>query len=565
LAGDLIVLAIGHRTAVGAGAAAYFPSTGWIQAESMVNDTYKSAVWYKVATGLEAGSKFNVVMPNGNVGAVHYLRFSKTDSMHGWRVVSNSGTFGFGSPLSRELTIPSIDILSGGQIMTFDFQNRGSVQDYWLESMAEDGNLLGIPQQVTIGANSSGSSYRRRISLSAVDGLPGVGAGIDGIPTVPDDSEPPTTPTNLRINSISTSTVALQWDPSTDNALVTGYLVYQGSSSVASVSGSTVSYTRSGLKPSSSYSFRVRARDASGNISAFSNQITVKTKALPPPPPPPSSSGGSGSAPPMPVNFTLSGKGQHFIEMRWDQPGGTISGRYGILFAGKRIGSIDSDARSFRWSDLLAGRTYTVGVRAEGDNGKNSSWNYRSITTTPKPKTSTSSSSGSSPKTYTKTWSATWSQSYRQSGSRLSTNDGTEGRIWQGYADSYNGNRRSLIGFNDSSIRSAINGAEIIKVELIIRNISWYWNAGGTIRWGVHKYSSKPGSWSSGNVSIKGSRSMNVGQTVAINITDVGAGFKGTWKGIAIGPGSSTGTNYYGSFYPAGSGSPPKIRFTYRK
>ena len=73
------------------------------------------------------------------------------------------------------------------------------------------------------------------------------------------DSTPPTAPGNLTATATGPATVALSWQASTDNVGVTGYTVYRGTTAVATVDGSTTSYTDSGLTPGTQYSYTVTA------------------------------------------------------------------------------------------------------------------------------------------------------------------------------------------------------------------------------------------------------------------------------------------------------------------
>ncbi|MEW9549905.1 cellulose binding domain-containing protein [Nonomuraea sp. NPDC050783] len=96
------------------------------------------------------------------------------------------------------------------------------------------------------------------------------------------DTSPPSTPgTPTASNTTSTSTT-LAWGASSDNVGVTGYDVLRatgnGSFSPVGSVGST-SYTDSGLSPSTTYRYRVRARDAAGNLSSESAAVTVTTQA----------------------------------------------------------------------------------------------------------------------------------------------------------------------------------------------------------------------------------------------------------------------------------------------
>jgi chitodextrinase len=80
--------------------------------------------------------------------------------------------------------------------------------------------------------------------------------------------------------------VSLSWTASTDNVGVTAYDVYQGTTLAKTVTGAppATSTTVTGLSPSTTYSFSVRARDAAGNTSAPSNTVSVTTDASGPPP-----------------------------------------------------------------------------------------------------------------------------------------------------------------------------------------------------------------------------------------------------------------------------------------
>ncbi|MFJ6569720.1 fibronectin type III domain-containing protein [Streptomyces sp. NPDC091292] len=91
------------------------------------------------------------------------------------------------------------------------------------------------------------------------------------------DSEPPTAPTALTRAAASGNSVSLTWTASTDNVGVTGYDVYRDGYQVASVTGSTTSAVVGTLMPDTKYTFTVRARDASNNVSAPSAPLDAST------------------------------------------------------------------------------------------------------------------------------------------------------------------------------------------------------------------------------------------------------------------------------------------------
>jgi len=90
------------------------------------------------------------------------------------------------------------------------------------------------------------------------------------------DTVAPTAPALSASGTTSTST-NLSWSGATDDVGVTGYDVYQGASLIGSTASTT--YTATGLSPSTTYSFTVKAKDAAGNISTASNTATVTTLA----------------------------------------------------------------------------------------------------------------------------------------------------------------------------------------------------------------------------------------------------------------------------------------------
>jgi chitodextrinase len=98
------------------------------------------------------------------------------------------------------------------------------------------------------------------------------------------DTQAPTAPTNLTATVVSASQINLSWTASTDNVGVTGYQVErcQGANCTTFAqigTPATTSYSDTGLAASTSYSYRVRATDAAGNLSGYSNTASATTSA----------------------------------------------------------------------------------------------------------------------------------------------------------------------------------------------------------------------------------------------------------------------------------------------
>src|SRR6266853_966544 len=99
------------------------------------------------------------------------------------------------------------------------------------------------------------------------------------------DHTPPTAPTGLTATVISAYQINLSWNASTDNVGVVNYLVERcqgaGCSFVQIGPSSSTSYSDTTVAPATTYAYRVRAQDAAGNLSSYSNVVSVSTPNVP--------------------------------------------------------------------------------------------------------------------------------------------------------------------------------------------------------------------------------------------------------------------------------------------
>lgn len=139
----------------------------------------------------------------------------------------------------------------------------------------------GAPYAVT-WSNAAAGSYSLTAVATDNAGASTTSAAVSVTVQPPtSDTTPPSVPTGLASPSQTDTTITLAWNASTDNVGVVGYDVYRNGTLVGSPT--TTGFTATALTPSTSYSFRVRARDAAGNASAQSGAINASTKATPPP------------------------------------------------------------------------------------------------------------------------------------------------------------------------------------------------------------------------------------------------------------------------------------------
>jgi uncharacterized protein YjdB len=108
--------------------------------------------------------------------------------------------------------------------------------------------------------NSQTADKIKEVVWTVVSGYArsGVGAGST-------DNIPPEKPANVTASTVTSSGLTLSWTASTDNTGIAGYEVMNGAVSVGSTSSTSLAVTS--LKPATTYSFTVKARDMAGNIS----------------------------------------------------------------------------------------------------------------------------------------------------------------------------------------------------------------------------------------------------------------------------------------------------------
>lgn len=160
----------------------------------------------------------------------------------------------------------------------------------------------------TISGLTQNTSYT--FTVSAYDQVPNESSQSSGLNVTTADGQAPSVPTGLTSSNVTSSTVDLDWNASSDNVGVSGYKLYTDGSNPVDV-GNVTGVTVTGLSASTSYAFTVSAYDAASNESSQSSAENVTT----------SSSGGSVA---INEDFT-SGAGNFSVELgsgTWTATGG---------------------------------------------------------------------------------------------------------------------------------------------------------------------------------------------------------------------------------------------------
>lgn len=139
-------------------------------------------------------------------------------------------------------------------------------------------DLLGIPATTNEITVSQPGSYRvrfRRITGGTWSDWSPNPAVITQTGSV--DNIAPTVPGNLRVLSVTTNSVSLDWDNSTDNTDVAGYDIFVDG--IKKYSSTRSDIIADNLTASTLFSFTVKAHDLVGNVSASSNAVSATTSA----------------------------------------------------------------------------------------------------------------------------------------------------------------------------------------------------------------------------------------------------------------------------------------------
>jgi YD repeat-containing protein len=132
---------------------------------------------------------------------------------------------------------------------------------------------------------SIGYSYRVR-ATDAAGNLSTYSTVASATTQAAPDTIAPTVPSGLTTSVISGTQINLSWTASTDTVGVTGYKLERcltaSCTYVEIATPTATTYNNTGLTASTGYSYRVRAGDAAGNLSTYS-QIAVAITQSPPP------------------------------------------------------------------------------------------------------------------------------------------------------------------------------------------------------------------------------------------------------------------------------------------
>jgi len=183
---------------------------------------------------------------------------------------------------------------------------------------------------------------------------------------VKDDEVRPSKPT-LQLDAKTATSVDLSWTASTDPEIqdvatgVKDYVVYANGEQKAVIPAGTTTATVSGLTTGTTYTFTVKARDKSDNLSLPSNSVTATLTA---------------KAVPVWTDTASIRIAQLYpdtVRLSWDKAQGSEGGVAYTIY--KQVGAtyeplVTQAGTSYDVSELQPGQTYTFKVAAANDDGK---------------------------------------------------------------------------------------------------------------------------------------------------------------------------------------------------
>lgn len=174
------------------------------------------------------------------------------------------------------------------------------------------------------------------------------------------DTQAPTWPAgaDLTASNVAKTSLTLTWPAATDDKAVTQYKVYRGTTLLTTLGGTARTYNVTGLTQGTSYTFKVQAGDAAGNLSTDGPSVTVKTAA---------------DAPGWPAGTTVVGNdvGEDHATLRWGAASGTVAS-YKVYRDGTLVGTVSGSTRSYAVTGLAAATSYLFKIEAVGSTGAES-------------------------------------------------------------------------------------------------------------------------------------------------------------------------------------------------
>jgi chitodextrinase len=224
------------------------------------------------ATGLDPNTRYVFAVRSVDAGGVE----SQTSQGRAATTLPTTDTVPPTAPTN--VTVGATTTTTVALSWTASTDNVG-VAGYKILLDGEELNDTATATSLTITGLTANTSYS--IVVKAFDEAGNDSTGSSAVTaqtTTTTDTTRPSTPNGLVASNITSTSLDLTWNASTDNVGVVGYIVYKDGASIGSPTGT--SYTVTGLNPSTSYGFVIKAVDAGANIGFGSAALYATTTAV---------------------------------------------------------------------------------------------------------------------------------------------------------------------------------------------------------------------------------------------------------------------------------------------
>jgi chitodextrinase len=186
-------------------------------------------------------------------------------------------------------------------------------------------------------------------TVKAVDAAGNVSAASAPATVTTGDATPPTAPGSLTATAASATRVNLSWTASTDNVGVHHYQIIRNGTAIANTTGAGTSYSDTTVVGATTYTYTVKAVDASGNISPASNSATVTTPDVTPPT--------------APTGLKVTGRSAGEIDLGWNASTDNLAVTgYSVFRNGVKLADVATT--SYADKTVQQGVSYTYTVKA---------------------------------------------------------------------------------------------------------------------------------------------------------------------------------------------------------
>ncbi len=235
-----------------------------------------------------------------------------------------------------------------------------------------NGSLLTTVGNVTTYADTSAvNATTYDYKVRAVDGAGNRSGFSNTASATTPDTQNPTPPTQLNASSVSSTQVDLTWTAGTDNVGVTNYEIYRDATLLTTL-GAVTSYTDSSVSPSTTYAYQLKAVDAAGNHSGFSNSSSATTPAPT-----------DGENPTDPADLAATAVSPVRIDLTWTASVDNVGvSNYEIYRGGSLLTTI-GNVTSFSDLTVHPGTTYDYQVKAKDAAGNRSGFSNTATESTP--------------------------------------------------------------------------------------------------------------------------------------------------------------------------------------